>query len=288
MKLVTYMRNASPTVGVVKDDNVIPLIDAAPSLPQTMKELVAINNGAQILAGALASASSATSTPLAATELLPVVHNPAKVICVGLNYADHAKEGGHDVPTYPALFMRAASSLAAHGQPLVRPRCSEQFDYEAELMIVIGKGGRYLRESEALDAVFGYTLFNDGSLRDYQRKGAQWTPGKNFDTTGPVGPWVVTTDELPAGAHGLNIESRLNGKVMQHSNTEQLIFPVAKIVEIVSEYTTLEPGDLIATGTPSGVGYPRNPPVFMREGDTIEVEIEGIGTLSNTIVDERV
>jgi acylpyruvate hydrolase len=216
---------------------------------------------------------------------LPVA-NPGKVVCLGLNYADHAKEGGHEVPDYPSLFMRARTSLIPAGAPLVRPRVSETLDYEAELMVVIGRGGRYLSEDEALDAIFGYTLFNDGSVREYQRKTKQWTAGKNFDATGPVGAVVVTPDELPQGAAGLRISTRLNGQVMQDANTSDMLFPVAPTIAIVSEIMTLEPGDLIALGTPQGVGHARRPPVWMKPGDVVEVEVEGIGVLRNPIVDE--
>ncbi|HEX2257067.1 MAG TPA: fumarylacetoacetate hydrolase family protein [Afifellaceae bacterium] len=219
------------------------------------------------------------------TPALPVT-NPGKVVCLGLNYADHAKEGGHEVPDYPSLFMRVLTSLIPAGAPLVRPRVSETLDYEAELMVVIGRGGRYLAEEEALDAIFGYTLFNDGSVREYQRKTKQWTAGKNFDATGPVGSVVVTPDELPAGAAGLRIATRLNGQVMQDDNTDNMLFPVARTIAIVSEIMTLEPGDMIAMGTPQGVGHARRPPVWMKAGDVVEIEIEKIGVLRNPIVDE--
>jgi acylpyruvate hydrolase len=219
------------------------------------------------------------------TPALPVA-NPGKVVCLGLNYADHAKEGGHEVPDYPSLFMRVRTSLIPAGAPIIRPRVSETLDYEAELMVVVGRGGRHLSENEALDAIFGYTLFNDGSVREYQRKTKQWTAGKNFDATGPVGPVVVTPDELPAGAAGLRISTRLNGQVMQDANTSDMLFPVARTFAILSEIMTLEPGDLIATGTPEGVGHARRPPVWMKPGDTVEVEVEGIGILRNPIEDE--
>jgi len=228
------------------------------------------------------------SESVLATSLIPAipVARPGKVICLGLNYADHAKEGGHEVPDYPALFMRGPTSLAAAGEPIVRPACSERLDYEVELMIVVGKGGRNIAADKAEEHIFGYTVFNDGSVRDYQRKTAQWTPGKNFDSTGPVGPVVVTPDELPSGASGLRITSRLNGQVMQDANTRDMIFKVPETMAILSEFCTLEPGDLIATGTPEGVGHARTPPVWMKHGDLAELEIEGIGVLSNPIVDQ--
>ncbi len=256
--------------------------------PQIGPDLqVLAQSGPQKLAeiSALIAASEAT---LKADELEPALPlaRPGKVLCLGLNYAGHAKEGGHEVPTYPAFFMRALTSLIAAGQPMVRPRISDKFDFEAELMVIIGKAGRNIAETEALGHVFGYTAFNDGSLRDFQRKSSQWTPGKNFDGTGPVGPIVVTPDDLPPGASGLRIQSRLDGEIMQDSNTSDMIFPVARTIAIVSEFATLEPGDMIALGTPQGVGYARTPPVFMKPGQTVEIEIEGIGVLANPVVAE--
>jgi 2-keto-4-pentenoate hydratase/2-oxohepta-3-ene-1,7-dioic acid hydratase in catechol pathway len=214
------------------------------------------------------------------------VPEPRKIICLGLNYADHAAEGGHARPEYPSFFLRVATSLVGHGQGLVRPRVSDKLDYEAELVLVVSKRARHLTAANALDAVAGYSCFNDGSLRDYQRKTGQWTIGKNFDATGAFGPWFVPAADLPPGAAGLKIESRLNGQVMQSDNTRNMLFPVVETLCLASEAMTLEPGDLIVMGTPSGVGYARKPPVWMKAGDRIEIEIEGIGVLSNPVVDE--
>lgn len=219
-------------------------------------------------------------------RLLSPLPDSGKFICLGLNYADHAKEGGHNVPDYPSLFLRANTSLIGPEDPMVVPRCSERLDYEAELVIVVGKRCRHVREDQALDVIFGYTAFNDGSVRDYQRRTAQWTAGKNFDGTGALGPWIVTADEIAPAAAGLGIRSRLNGKVMQSSNTDRMIFSVPRTIAILSEIMTLEPGDLIATGTPEGVGHARTPPVWMRPGDEISVEIDGIGTLTSRIIAE--
>lgn len=228
------------------------------------------------------------AAPQAVSALKPALplNEFRKVLCLGLNYVDHVKEGGYDIPTYPAIFIRLPHSLMAAGDPMIKPDCSDRLDYEVELMVVIGKGGKHIRESDALDHVFGYTVFNDGSVRDYQRKTHQWTPGKNFDSTGAIGPVVVTADELPAGAAGLKIESRLNGNVMQSADTSEMMWPVAKTIATISEFTTLEPGDLIAMGTPPGVGHARTPPVFMFPGDIVEVEIENIGVCRNTVVSE--
>lgn len=216
---------------------------------------------------------------------LPVA-NPGKIICLGLNYVDHIKEGGYDIPEYPALFMRGLNSLMPAGAPMVRPSCSHKLDYEVELMLIVGKGGRHIAEADALDHVFGYTVFNDGSVRDYQRKTHQWTPGKNFDSTGAVGPVVVTPDELPEGASGLKIESRVGEEILQSATTSDMMWPVAKTIATISEYTTLEPGDLIAMGTPPGVGHAKTPPRWLKPGEVVEAEIEGIGICASPIVDE--
>lgn len=221
------------------------------------------------------------------TPALPVA-KPGTIICLGLNYTDHIKEGGYEIPEYPALFMRGRNSIMAAGAPLVRPTCSDKLDYEAELMFIVGKGGRHISEADALDHVFGYTVFNDGSVRDYQRKTHQWTPGKNFDNTGAIGPFVVTPDEVPAGAAGLKIESRVGSEILQSSNTANMIWSVAQTIATISEYTTLEPGDMIAMGTPPGVGHAKKPnPRWLVPGETVDIEIESIGICSNPIVDEK-
>ncbi|MGR3617115.1 MAG: fumarylacetoacetate hydrolase family protein [Paracoccaceae bacterium] len=221
------------------------------------------------------------------TPALPVAA-PGTIICMGLNYTDHIKEGGYDVPEYPALFMRGKNSIMAAGKPMVRPTCSEQLDYEAELMLIVGKGGRHISEENALEHVFGYTVFNDGSVRNYQRKTHQWTPGKNFDDTGAIGPFTVTPDEVPEGASGLKIESRVGSEVLQSSNTANMIWDVRKVIATISEYTTLEPGDLIAMGTPPGVGHAKKPnPRWLKPGETVEIEIEGIGICASPVIDEK-
>ncbi|HET6555313.1 MAG TPA: fumarylacetoacetate hydrolase family protein [Dyella sp.] len=222
-----------------------------------------------------------------AVTFLPPCAQPGKIICLGLNYRDHAHEFDFKPPDYPTLFARFASSLIGHGQPLVRPRVSGDLDYEGELAVILGRGGRHIAEQEALDHVFGYTVFNDASVRDYQMRTPQWTIGKNFDGTGAFGPVLVTADELPPGAAGLMLETRLNGKVMQRASTSDMIFSVAQTIAILSEAITLAAGDVIVMGTPSGVGYARKPPVYMKAGDVCEVEIERIGTLRNVVVDER-
>ncbi|MBC9177406.1 fumarylacetoacetate hydrolase family protein [Pseudoroseomonas ludipueritiae] len=286
MRLIAFQHEGRAALGARLGDDVVALADVVPGLPQDPTEALAALNlpeGAPALAAKLANAPR---RPLKGLTLLPVVPRPGKVICIGLNYALHAKEGGNPIPDYPAVFFRGPTSLAAPGEPLLRPKVSDKFDYEAELAIVIGKRARHLTEADALGCVAGYTCMNEGSVRDYQRKSAQWTMGKNFDRTGGLGPEIVTPDELPQGPNALRITSRLNGEVMQDSHTSDMIFTVPRILAILSEVMTLEPGDVIATGTPSGVGYARKPPVFMKDGDTVEIEIEGIGILSNPVRDE--
>jgi 2-keto-4-pentenoate hydratase/2-oxohepta-3-ene-1,7-dioic acid hydratase in catechol pathway len=285
MKLMMFEKGSGTALGVVEGDSVIDIGAVDASLPRDLAALIAA--GPAELAKVKAAAAKATAKlPLASVKAALPIARPSKFICIGLNYALHAKEGGHPMPTYPSLFLRVPTSLTAAGAPVVRPKCSIQLDYECELTIVVGKGGRHIPEDKALEHVFGYTLFNDVSVRDYQRKTTQWTAGKNFDSTGPLGPWVVTADALPPGASPLRIQTRVNGEVMQDSNTSDMIFSTAKTVAILSEIMTLEPGDLIATGTPSGVAHARKPPAWMKAGDRVEVELEGVGVLSNPIVDE--
>lgn len=216
-------------------------------------------------------------------EFLPPLPHPRKLVCVGLNYIDHAQETGFQVPEYPTLFARFDTSLIGHGQPIRSTPLSPQLDFEGEMVAVIGAVARDVSDDEALAAVCAYSVFNDVSVRDFQMKAPQWTPGKNFDGTGAFGPWLVTADELPAGARGLRIETRLNGAVVQSASTSDLIFDVPSLVSTMSRFMTLEPGDVIVTGTPSGVGMSRVPPLWMRPGDVCEVEIEGIGLLRNPV-----
>ena len=284
MKLATFELDGRAVTGCVDQDQLVALaaLDARQDLvawalqsPERVRAAVqqARNDAASVVSWSRA-------------RLLPAVPAPGKIVCLGLNYADHAAEGGHAKPEYPSFFMRGATSLAAHNAPIVRPLVSDKFDYEAELAVIVGRRARHLTAGDALQAVAGYTCFNDGSLRDYQKRTSQWTVGKNFDATGPLGPWVVPAAELPPGAAGLKIQSRLNGEVMQSSNTSLMLTSVVDALCLLSEVMTLEPGDVIAMGTPSGVGYARKPPVFMKAGDRIEIEIEGIGVLSNPVIDE--
>lgn len=283
MRLMMVDNGSGGALGVVDGDEVV--LVSGGGVPGTVIEVI---EGGPAALRAVQAAVSGSAERRALSEAKPAlpIARPPKMICIGLNYALHAREGGHDIPTYPSIFLRVNQSLIPAGANVVRPKVSDQLDYECELAIVIGTGGRGIAEGDALDHVFGYTCFNDVSVRDFQRKTSQWTPGKNFDSTGPLGPVVVTADELPPGAGGLRITTRVNGETMQDSNTSDMIFSTARIVSVLSEFMTLEAGDVIATGTPSGVAHARKPPAWMKAGDIVEVEIEGIGVLSNPVVDE--
>ncbi|HCX67736.1 MAG TPA: 5-oxopent-3-ene-1,2,5-tricarboxylate decarboxylase [Rhodobiaceae bacterium] len=249
--------------------------------------LATLQAGEQGFEAISSALEAAPRIPLSQIAFLPPVPRPGKIICLGLNYAAHAAEGGREKPDYPNFFMRSATSLVGHGAPMRRPRISQQLDFEAELAAIIGRRvPRHTSTSDALSFVAGYSCFNDGSVRDYQRRTPQWTIGKNFDCTGPFGPAFVSADELPPGATGLNIQSRLNGTVMQNANTADMIFPVDETIMLLSQCMTLEPGDVLVMGTPAGVGFARTPPLWMKHGDMIEIEIEGVGVLSNSVIDE--
>jgi acylpyruvate hydrolase len=275
MRIVSYRADGDVRLGIRHG---LELREAGP-FPKTSAEFGRL---AEAVAGGSVQQGAAVAPGW--EPALPLVAD-ARIICIGLNYAEHAREGGREPPSYPAFFYRVDSSMAPNGAVVPHPVVSTQLDWEAELLVVIGRGGRMIPEDRALEHVFGYGLFNDISVRDYQRKGAQWTPGKNFDQTGITGEEIVTPDELPAGATGLGIRSILNGQVMQSANTDMMIFPVARVVALLSEFMTLRPGDLIATGTPSGVGHARTPPVWMVPGDEIVIEVDRIGSISARIGD---
>jgi len=283
MKFTTFLHNGRARLGVVDGDQLIDLQAAQPQVPSDLRG--ALSAGVDLAAAAKAAiASTAPRLPLAGQPLAPLVPEPGKIICLGLNYFDHAKEGGRAKPEYPWFFFRGATSLVAHGAPGILPKVSGKFDYEAELALVIGRRvPRHVSQEDAPGYVFGYTCFNDMSVRDYQKRTPQWTIGKNFDGTGGFGPVLVTADELPPAAAGLKIQGRLNGEVMQSANTTDMIWGVAETISLLSDVLTLEPGDVIVMGTPAGVGQARTPPVWMKAGDTFEVEIERIGTLVNPI-----
>jgi 2-keto-4-pentenoate hydratase/2-oxohepta-3-ene-1,7-dioic acid hydratase in catechol pathway len=280
--------NGYEGVGALSKGNLDTFIDVCATdamIPNSIQDIIQSQGHLDRVSAAIANPKAITSKLNTITFKVPI-ERPGKIVCMGLNYADHAKEGGNARPEYPSFFMRGPSSMTAHLSPIVRPQVSDKLDYEAELAFVVGKKARHLTLDNALDCVAGYSIFNDGSIRDYQRKTTQWTIGKNFDQTGAFGPWLVTPDELPPGCDGLNIQSRLNGQVMQNANTKDFLWGVAETIVLISECMTLEPGDIVITGTPAGVGYARTPPVFMKPGDICEIEIESIGVLRNTIADE--
>lgn len=287
MRFAVFDKDGKSIVGLLDNDEIVDLSLADPQAPTELRGLLQMGPEALARAAQVASrAPAAARRPLIGLHFRPPIENAGKYFCLGLNYAEHAAEGGFDKPTFPTVFTRCSTSLVGHGQPLLRPDCSVQFDYEAELAAIIGKRARRVSEIEALDYVAGYSCFNDGSIRDYQFMTTQWTMGKNFDASGSFGPLLVSADELPPGAVGLRIQSRLNGRILQDGNTSDMVFSVAETVSLLSSCCTLEPGDVIAMGTPAGVGFARKPPLWMKEGDVIEVEIERIGVLRNPIVDE--
>ena len=279
MRFATTLQQGRPELGVV---------DGAHWIALGTDLRTALEAGTDLAAAAQSAMATGTRLRLADQQFAPLVPEPGKIICLGLNYFDHAKEGGRtEKPDYPWFFYRGKSSLVAHGQPGLVPKVSVKFDYEAEMAVVIGKTvPRHVKREDALQYVFGYSCFNDMSVRDYQKRTPQWTIGKNFDATGGFGPVLVTADELPPGATGLRIQSRLNGQVMQDANTSDMIFAVDETIALLAECMTLEPGDAIIMGTPAGVGQARTPPVWMKAGDTIEIEIEHIGVLRNPIMAE--
>jgi acylpyruvate hydrolase len=290
MKIVGFEAGGGLRLGVVEGDQVIDLQAVDASLPPDLRVILEKNKGDLSTLSDLAKRAPASArVPLQGLKYALPVANPGKVVCLGLNYLEHVKEGPNrdNIPKFPTIFMRANSSLVAHGRPMIRPRVSETFDFEAELAIIVGKRVKHLTMQDAYSCIAGFSCFNDGSIREYQRRTTQWDMGKNFDATGGFGPWMVTADELPAGAKGLKIESRLNGQVMQSDNIDNMMFPIAETLVDITQGMTLEPGDLVVTGTPSGVGHARKPPVWMKAGDTIEIDIEKVGILKNPIEDEK-
>jgi 2-keto-4-pentenoate hydratase/2-oxohepta-3-ene-1,7-dioic acid hydratase in catechol pathway len=279
MKLISFSRGTGSGWGVLRDDGVVDMTDKFPSLR------------AALAAGALEDIAVAAKDRTADfavddVRLLPPLPDPDKIICIGLNYGKHLAESGAPTPEYPTVFVRVTDTLVAHGAPMIVPTVSSELDYECELALVIGKGGRHIARKDAMGHVAGYTCFNDGSIRDYQIKHSL-DAGKNFHATGGFGPWLVTADDVPEPGK-LQLRTLLNGKELQNGNTSDLIFDIPAIISYVSDFTTLSPGDVISTGTPEGVGFVRKPPIFLKPGDIVEIEIEGIGTLRNPVVAEQV
>ena len=285
MKLASYKTSKGAGYGIVTDKGIVDLTRRIGKKYPDLRALLA--GGALAQAEKIAKAAKKADLRLSQVSFLPVIPNPGKILCVGLNYEEHRVETGRDKTESPALFIRFAESQVGHNRPIVMPPESTHLDYEGEIAVIIGRKGRRIAEEKSWQHVAGYACYNDGSIRDWQRHTLQWTAGKNFSQTGGFGPWMVTTDEVPPGGKGLKIQSRLNGKVMQSDNTDNMMFPVPETLAYVSQGMTLEPGDLIVTGTPSGVGFARKPPVWMHHGDTCEIDIEGIGVLVNPIEDEK-
>jgi 2-keto-4-pentenoate hydratase/2-oxohepta-3-ene-1,7-dioic acid hydratase in catechol pathway len=279
MKLLSFVAGGKDYFGAVSGDGVVTLND----------KIGQPNLRAALAAGAMEAMRKAAqgATPdhkLADIKFLPVIPQPAKILCAGINYRSHAAEVGRELPKQPSMFVRFTDTLVGHGGDMIRPSVSDNFDFEGELAVVIGKPGRHIKAERALDHVAGYTCFVDGSVRDFQKFSV--TSGKNFPGTGPLGPWLVTTDDIPDPGK-LTLTTRLNGTQVQHSATDLLIYSIPQIIAFCSDFTALSAGDVIATGTPEGVGHSRKPPLWMKAGDTLEVEITGIGVLRTHIVDER-
>jgi len=281
MRLMMFRRAGQRGIALALANGFHGLSEDQAGYPGSLDALIAAETDLSTLETILRSAPTLNPSEL---EWLPPLERPGKILCVGLNYRDHASESRLELPTAPEIFVRFPSSLVGHQTALHMPRVSEQFDYEGELVVIIGKGGREISRQRALEHVLGYSVFNDGSIRDVQLKTRQWTMGKNFDCSGAFGPCLLTADELPAGAHGLRLTTKLNDIVIQDASTADMVFNVAALIELISAVMTLAPGDLIVTGTPGGVGMARKPRLWMKPGDRIEVEIENIGCLSNPVL----
>jgi acylpyruvate hydrolase len=285
VRVVSFTGPDGPRLGVVEGDVVIDLSAADPAAPRDLREVLEsgrLPELARLAAGAPPDARRARD----GLRIGLPVPDPGKVFCLGLNYRDHIAEGPFEREEHPTFFMRGATSLVAHGDPIVRPAASAALDYEAELAVVIGRRARHLRAEDCAEVIAGYSCFNDGSLRDYQQHTSQWTAGKNFDRTGALGPAMVTPDELPPFATGLRIQCRLNGEVVQDSSTDRMLFSVPDVLVYLTSAATLCPGDVVVMGTPAGVGMGRKPPLWMKPGDVVEVEIEAIGTLVNPVEED--
>ena len=282
MRLMTYEANGSTSFGAVVGDGVV---DLGKAMGGKYADLLSVLEAGALDEAAKAADGASADHALSDVTYLPVVPNPNKIICVGLNYEDHRIETGREPTGYPVLFPRYANCQIGHGQAMVKPRNSDMFDYEGELAVIIGKAGRHVSREDALGLVAGYSCYNDGSVRDWQAHTHQFMPGKNFTATGGFGPWMVTADEIPDPST-LTLQTRLNGQVVQNANIDQLIFNIPFVISYISSFMELQPGDVIASGTPGGVGMKRTPPLFMKDGDTVEVEISKIGILENPIVNE--
>jgi 2-keto-4-pentenoate hydratase/2-oxohepta-3-ene-1,7-dioic acid hydratase in catechol pathway len=279
MKVITYEHQGTMSYGVADGDGVI---DAGAALKARYPDLLSLLEGEALDELRQATEGQAASAALGDITFLPVIPDTPKIVLVGLNYEAHRIETGREKSEYPVLFSRYADCQVGHEQPMIKPKVSDAFDFEGELAVIIGKTGRYISEADSLGYIAGYSCYNDGSIRDYQRHTHQFLPGKNFPGTGAFGPWMVTADELPDPT-AMTLVTRLNGEEMQRATTDTLTFTIPELIAYISQWTELHPGELIITGTPGGVGFTREPPVFMKEGDVIEVDISGIGVLRNPI-----
>lgn len=279
MKLASYMHAGAACYGSVVGDGIV---DLSRRIGARFPDIRALLAGGALEAARQASAGERPDLKLAEVRLLPVIPNPGKILCIGLNYDEHRKEGRHEKTEAPAVFVRFAESQVGHEQPMLRPRESQKFDFEGEIAVIIGKSGRRIKEDDAWAYVAGYSCYNDGSVRDWQHATSQWTAGKNFAATGSFGPWMVTVDEIPPG-RVLSLATRVNGVEMQRSTTAFLIHPIIRLISHVSTWIPLAPGDVIVTGTPGGVGARRVPPVWLKPGDVVEVEVDAIGVLRNSV-----
>jgi 2-keto-4-pentenoate hydratase/2-oxohepta-3-ene-1,7-dioic acid hydratase in catechol pathway len=282
MKLISFLNQGTPSYGIVNGDDVLDLTPILGAQAPDLKTLIAKD-----LLGAAAEAAKKHPFTLKYSQLtlLPVIPNPGQIFCIGLNYGEHVRETGKEITDTPVIFLRLPESQVAHGQDIVRPPESHRLDYEAEIAIVIGKPGRRVKEEDAWDHIAGYACYNDGSIRDWQVATSQWTPGKNFYKTGGFGPWMVTSDEIPAGKV-MRLQTILNGQVLQDTTTDKMIHNIPRQIAYISTFIPLSPGDVIVTGTPGGVGNKRTPQVFMKPGDVCEIVVDAIGTLRNGIRDE--
>lgn len=284
MRFVTFEHEGRPVPGVARPDSTV--VDLTPLGISSILDAIAAGSELAAKAAAFAEAApKASQTPISSVRLLAPIPRPRKLICVGLNYRDHAEETHSEIPSVPTIFNKFATAVIGPGDKIVLPKVSKSPDYEAEFAFVIGRGGRHIRAEDWRDHIFGYTIVNDVSARDYQRATTQWLMGKTFDTFAPMGPWIVTADEIE-DPHALDISMTINGEVLQNSNTRNLIFKIPDLVSFLSSVFTLEPGDIVSTGTPAGVGMARKPPRFLRPGDDVVVRIAGIGELRNSVIAE--
>lgn len=281
MKLASFLFEGSPRYGAVTENGIVELTSKLSSWP-TLKSLLAADG---LAAAAAVIENTPASIAISQVEWLPVIPDPDKIICIGLNYREHVAETGRDVAEKPTLFARYAASQVGHLAPLVKPIVSDEFDFEGEVAVIIGKAGRHIPAAKALEHIAGYSCYNDASVRDWQRHTSQFLAGKTFASTGAFGPWLVTADEIADPAR-LTIETRLNGQVVQHATTDLMITSVPELMEYISTILPLAPGDVIVSGTPGGIGARRKPPLFMKHGDVVEVEVDRIGVLLNTVVEE--